>query len=619
MKKTTNGTALSPVVDIFPQLCTGFHDRRRIRKEMGLLADFGFDRVYFVTCGPGYPQFSNPWLCLMPPESCSENHAAESIFALGDPNFVYVDECHRSGMEAFAIVKPYEGGGGSTVPHGSPVAYSTGRIGTIGGDRIHFGRLLQDHPELRVARKPIPDYESLVRQPVTAIQIAFIADTFTQRVHADKVRQYDTSRAEASSDGRNEYRLFMSSDNGAYQEYKGALRVEESLDFQDVRDANGFQLFDQPKRCRNVRISGFSIPDNVKYLAVTIESGRDRFTIPQSMIRLYGPNAEIPCVATPYIRTPSCEAERTIPVDQRIWGREQMPVIADSSIRLAVEMFSRFGFEFEWHGSGFWGDGFKSAEAYGIAKGKLSYMKGTPCEAYEIVREYWIEEVRSLVGMGYDGVDLRLQNHSGMVSDYAEFGYNEPIVARYQELYGDNPLDIEADPLNVMKIRGDYFLEFAGQVASVLHGSGRTLQIHLRHCMEEPRMSAEFNELGFWAMPKVLLDWRKAVGIADEITLKHYYHNRYRPEMGGQIKALAKEQEKRVWAHCYIAQGRELNEAFISALDDDPELGGILFYEVANSTVNEKNLGIIEQYGQPGLNTPVSNTLEYVLQVLGYG
>jgi hypothetical protein len=70
--------------------------------------------------------------------------------------------------------------------------------------------------------------------------------------------------------------------------------------------------------------------------------------------------------------------------------------------------------------------------------------------------------------------------------------------------------------------------------------------------MEEPRLSAEFNELGFWAMPKILPDWKRSVELADEITLKHYYHNRYRPEMGRRIKDYAGSLGKRVWVHCVM-------------------------------------------------------------------
>jgi len=86
-------------------------------------------------------------------------------------------------------------------------------------------------------------------------------------------------------------------------------------------------------------------------------------------------------------------------------------------------------------------------------------MPGTPCEAYPEVQEYWIEQVRRVLAMGFDGIDFRLQNHSGMVTDYVNYGYNEPIVRSYKEKYGINILKDKADPLKIMQIRGDYFLE----------------------------------------------------------------------------------------------------------------------------------------------------------------
>jgi len=85
----------------------------------------------------------------------------------------------------------------------------------------------------------------------------------------------------------------------------------------------------------------------------------------------------------------------------------------------AAELLSNWGFEFEWYGAGNWGVGWKSNCAYGFARGQLPYMKGTLCEAYPEVTDYWLSQVERYVAMGFDGVDIRLQNHSGMVSDYS--------------------------------------------------------------------------------------------------------------------------------------------------------------------------------------------------------
>jgi hypothetical protein len=256
-----------------------------------------------------------------------------------------------------------------------------------------------------------------------------------------------------------------------------------------------------------------------------------------------------------------------------------------------------WGFEFEWHGGDIWfGDGWHANTVYGIGRGKLLTMKGTHCEAYPEVRRYWLEQVEKLIDMGYDGVDFRLQNHSSMVSDYAAFGYNPPLVERYRERYGVDPLTDEVDPLRMMAVRGTFFQEFLEQAADLLHSRGRKLQVHLRHAHQEPTLSSEFNQLGFWAMPKVWLeDWRGVVDLADEVTIKDYYFGEYDPDNARAIKEYAQAQGKPVWVHNYISQGDAISPAFVSAVSADPTVSGILLYEVfyAGRTREQPNQGLI--------------------------
>jgi hypothetical protein len=73
-----------------------------------------------------------------------------------------------------------------------------------------------------------------------------------------------------------------------------------------------------------------------------------------------------------------------------------------------------------------------------------------------------------------------------------------------------------------------------------------------------------------------------------------------------------------VWVHCYIAQGGELNDTFLDAVDADEEVTGILLYEVAHSSKNERNSGLIEQYGPVGYHEPTARLLTDSLARLGY-
>ena len=90
----------APVIDIFPAVCEYPLTYDIIGRQLDELAGLGFKRVYFVACNAGYPHFSNPWLSLMAPNNRSGQSAIQSLVQLGDPNFAYMHEAHKRGMEA---------------------------------------------------------------------------------------------------------------------------------------------------------------------------------------------------------------------------------------------------------------------------------------------------------------------------------------------------------------------------------------------------------------------------------------------------------------------------------------------------------------------------------------
>ncbi|MBD3662051.1 MAG: hypothetical protein HUJ11_07830 [Arenibacter algicola] len=183
---TKSGKLFAPVVDIMPQL-RGFHDYSKVREEMIFLKNLGFKRVYFVLCQPGYPTFSDPTIAVMPTDKGTGNYTLESILALGDPNYVYMYEAKRLGMEAWAIIKPYESGTGFTIPHGAQAQLSRKQIETIGGQHIHFDNLISDNPNLRVKRKPEPnDILKRLNEPIKSVELAFCLDSFKQKVSYEK-------------------------------------------------------------------------------------------------------------------------------------------------------------------------------------------------------------------------------------------------------------------------------------------------------------------------------------------------------------------------------------------------------------------------------------------------
>jgi hypothetical protein len=610
---TRNGKPFAAVIDIFPQLCLGRYDKAKVEKNIALLAELGIKRLYFVVCLPGYPSFSNPWLALLPPGNDCHHYALESIIALESPNLAFCQYAKKYGMEAIAVLKPYEGGGGATVPAGAKFFWKPGgRHECVGGDRVHFDNLLARHPEYRVQRKPIPHYEENISQAFRSLELVFCLDGIPATRRAAAIPAAPTGyRVE---DHPIDFQLWESEDNGAYRRVERSYAVSQRIEDRQVYNVYGKPLFPEKKRCRVVEITGLDLSGSVDYLAVTMDGKPEDIqrmqTIPGTLFKAFGPDTEIPVTTAQYVRQGASPSQAKLPPEDRWWGMEKHP-------QPGAMDFDQWGFEFDWYGGGIWfGDGWHNQRVYGIGRGKIMTMKGTHCEAYPEVREYWLEQVETLIAMGYDGVDIRLQNHSGMVSDIAGFGFNAPLVQRYRETYGKDPLGEEFDPLKIMAVRGQFFQEFLREAADLLHRHGRILQVHLRHAHQEPRLNSDFNELGFWAMPKIWLeDWKGVVDLADEVTIKDYFWGHYDPDHAGEIKRYARSQGKAVWIHNYIGQGDAIRADYINAVAEDPTVTGILLYEAFHSGKgsHEPNQGLITVEGdQVAWHEPAIRALEAV-------
>ena len=587
---------IAPVIDIFPDLCGAPYNYKTIKNKIEALASLGFKRLYLVVSPPGYPMFSNPWLDLLRPENSAGNYATESLLAIGDPTFEHIYEAHRLGMEVYAIMKPYEGGGGYTIPHNKKSFINSRSIPCIGGERRGFDAFLRENPDLRVMRKPIKDYDMLVSQSIKTMVFTFCLDFVEEPIAIDQTIKYnEKSNDSIESLPLQGIKIWTSKDNGAYECLQGNFQITERFIEKKLFDANGTLLFEQPKRCREVEITDLNISTDIDYLAVSIEIDKEhRVMIPFSMIKAYGDKSEIPITCTPFVR---CNAETVQNTDKQNtlnWFDATYPKTYENS-KEAIEHFSENGFEFEWYGAGHWGKGWLDSSYYGIARGKMQYMKGTACEGYAEVQEYWLEQVKKLLAMGFDGIDIRLQNHSSMVSDYFSYGYNEPLVSKYLQEYGVDILKEEADPLKLMKIRGLFFEHFLEEAAQVIHSQHKKLQLHLRNALEQPKLSSAFGELGFWAMPKVLPNWEKMLELADEITIKDYNFGTYKNALSTQIKDKAYQLGKPLWIHCYIAQGADLSPAFFDEVEKDERVTGVLLYEMGhNPYANNPWNGLIE-------------------------
>ena len=556
MKTTkTKNFKFAGVFDIDADFFCGPHNVDVIRKKMQCLKNMGFEQVQIIAPPPGSPNYVITTPFLNTSENC--NYHLESILDVPNATEEYIKLAHEAGLQAIAVIKPYEGGGSFSLPKGEKTLLPRNSIEQLGGNFFGFDDFIAEHPEMRVKRVQIPDYSRLVADDIAKIEISFCLDEIHEERKGQRIIRF------TSTDFKNkitDLKLFVSSDNGNYFPLQEELELQETMQERLLYDANKFKLSESPQRCRVLTISNLKIQE--PFIAITFANTEGKhFTIPYSMIKLYNEaGEEIPATVSSRIRN-----SQVITTELKIIGNGE---------------FRTSGFEFQALDTIYNGNGWENADCFGIAKGKLQYMKGAHCEVYKEVRAYWLEQVKKMLEYGADGIDIRLQCHSAGVVDYINYGYNEPILERFRQLYQRDPEIDKADFSKIMQIRGDFFYQFLSEAKKIIQQAGKKLMVHLRSSSLNRTPKHNFGENCFWAMPKILLDWRKIVDLSDEITFKNYNFGTYDPSLGKEIKDYAFEQSKPLWINCYLQQGGDCTDNFCQAVKHDKRITGVQFYEL---------------------------------------
>lgn len=563
--------AVAPVMDLDHDLQCYFHSPDRLKRKMELLAACGFKRFYVVAPPPGNPDYSTRVI----PDENGNNFLSRSRRALGDdPLKLAIAYAKEAGMEAFVVFKPYEGGGAYSVPRNFVPPCGRNCIETLGGRAVGLDPFILQHPEMRLRRKPIKEHRS---KPVDRIEMVFVLDRIPGREGlknqngvmeiAQRPNRPNLGTDAISKFPATNFALYASTDNGSYSQIPGNIAVSDKTDFRQILSANGKPLFPKPVLCRVITLSGFRL--DTPYFAVSFDGDGGAFrTIPysKSCFRAYSGTQRLPITVSPRLR------------DGLLTSRYG---------------FENNGFEFEEIGPYYWDYGWKTKTLFGIARGREKYQRAALCEVYPEVRAYWLEQVQHYIDLGCGGVDIRLACHSVGITDFINYGFNTPLIAAYKEKYGVDITAQPVDPIRMMRLRGDFFLGFLKDAAELLHRNNLTMQLHLNDYLEHPTMEPFFSKAGFWAVPKVIPDWRSMVSLADEISIKDYNWGTYNPQMSGGIKDAAHAAGKPLWVHCYMQQGHDLNRQFLQDAEQDQRVTGLLLYEVKYSAGNI-NDGMVE-------------------------
>lgn len=545
------------VMDLDYDLMSYVHTRDTMRRKMQLLAQCGFKRIYILAIPPVGADYAIPAY-----PGRKGIHRDECYANMdGNPLKYAVQYAKEAGMETIVQFKPYEGGGIFTVPHGFVPPCDRNWLETLGGRAVGVDNFFIKHPDMRPKRR---QYDKHADKAVDKLELVFNLDLIPGRPGLKKVNEVMTvvprpdtpawTEKDIRSNPLGIITLFTSQDNAAYVKYAGDLQISERIEKRLIRDANGELLSRMPQLCRVVTLSGLNL--DAPYFAVQIDGDAVKYKmIPfsESFISAFAADGtRLPVTSTVNVRAGTLT---------RKYG------------------FQQNGFDFNVIGPYYWTDGWKDVNLLGIARGKEEYIRGTFCEAYPEVREYWMKQIREFMDMGCDGVDIRLMCHSGAMSDFVNYGYNEPIVRKYRELYG-NVAEADMDHWKIMKIRGDFFLEFAREASELLHKNGKRFSVHMHDFLGRPTLDPTFPSFGFWTQPKILPDMDRLIELVDDVVIKDYYWGVYDPLRALHIKEAAEKAGKPFYLHAYLQQGHDINAKFLADAEKDPLVDGLMIYEV---------------------------------------
>jgi hypothetical protein len=440
---------------------------------MRYLAKLGVSRVYWLRT-PEY--LASDWL--LPAEGNAE-----------DAERIVVEAAHAAGLECFAIFKPFETGVLTMLlPHSHPVPKGVRTIEMQAGQVPDVASFLIDHPEFRIQRRPLP------------------VDPH-QTVKSIKLVKSDES---ATSLKKENLEIWTSRENGRFERWRGQFTLSEG-----VEQRLG-------KTVRVLTLSGLAIPADQRFLmvraaGVTNPAAVPFANVPGRLMELFGENG---------IGLPSNNDDGIIPrqaITQslqalciRLYGSGALPpeLALPPSYGTALETLS---FWFGQAATVFYGASppplrtLESATGYIVAaKGKEMSMPA-PHPGHPEVRAYWLDQMRAMLAHGFDGIDLRIDNHSTWLAEAGEYGFNEPVVAAYREKYGIDILKDQIDPARWRGIQGDSYTQFVREARALTREKQRPLHLHVSGVFADVTPGFDLNNL-----PKTI-EWQWERWIAEDL------------------------------------------------------------------------------------------------------
>lgn len=436
---------------------------------------------------------------------------------------------HRNGMKFYALFKPFETGCvGEELPLTVILPPDVPLMPTLTGRMGRFASFLQEHPEMRIERRPV---DARLGTPVAIIKLVKEDDAPTRL-------------------DRKHIELFIGQENGAFEPYDGPISFTNAVEQRDGKPA------------RVLTLSGLKIDLAYQYFAIRTtfgQEGKEDFNNACSRLMELRDGKGRPLPSTSDRGVMDRNA-----IDQYLavlwlfrtghWGVPSEYALSPTFGTTPQTTAYWFGIVQESNN-----DPQRALDAPGggyIAgvRGKQQYMN-TLQPMYPQVRAYWLRQIKSLIDDGVDGITLRVDNHSSWYTEPYEYGFNPPVVEAYRKKYG---VDILTQPFDRDKwraLQGDAYTQFVREARELTQKHHVKLQLSINQLMGDA--------MPYWRLNNVPVtiqwQWKRWIEekLCDSVELKLIpwpwgYYAGSGTEMAREVIALAHARRMPVWANARL-------------------------------------------------------------------
>jgi hypothetical protein len=488
-RQRTGPFVLSTTVDFPDDLYNGVWTPQLLGELMRFLRSVGIRRVYWLDYGDPDPA-SELWS----PMVSQTPYGQASLATLGDPLVAAVQAAHASGIELYAVMKPFAGATTITWPDGSPEA-SRGALARIGGRIRDPYAYLVHEPDLRISRR---------RATTTAPARPTIREIRLVKADAQRTRIR-----------RSDLQIWTSETNFAYHRADVDFGLSEQIRQaeQPVVDYFGRVITPAGAPVRVLRLMGVDLSAPFVLVTTSLLGGTPDFrNTARAMVEAIGADGErLPIVVA--TRSAAASSTRDFRIDGLEFDTGYGPFVIDLDVDNGAPTTT-------------WST--PQGGCVALAVGRNETLPGAPCESEPEVQRIWLAWIGRLIRAGVDGVDIRVSAHGTLTDEPAAYGFNASGIEAYRARFGREP-DGDADLEGLAEVRGTAYTLFLRAARQALRRAGLPMQVHLH--TEAFRADPPHGAL--MGIPANLrFDWRGwlAEGLVDGATLRTSWYEGMGPD-----------------------------------------------------------------------------------------